>query len=251
MESASQGPGIGERLRAARERAGLSREALAVQSDLSWSAIAQVESGRRRNLRPQTLSALAEALGVTIDYLVHGRPAEQVMLDHRALIYDTDDQLVETAVPFLAEGIARSEAVLVVVTEPNAALLRRGLGPDAEGVEFVKAHDWYVEPGPVLRAYQAHVGEKLDAGAPWVRVVGELVWGGKTASDFRLWTRYESLFNMLFAGSPVSVICLYDTRTLAPEIVDQARLTHPRTIGPDGVEADPVYADPAGFVLEP
>ena len=54
------------------ERLGWTREALAFHSGLSWSAIAQVESGRRTNLRPSTLAALSRPLGVSIDYLVDG-----------------------------------------------------------------------------------------------------------------------------------------------------------------------------------
>ena len=112
----SEPTGIGTRLRAARERLGWSREALAVHSELSWSAIAQVESGRRRNLRPRTLSALAGALGVSIDYLVNGAPSSPAMLEHRVLVYETDQEFVETVGPFLSEGIERSEALLAVTT---------------------------------------------------------------------------------------------------------------------------------------
>ena len=55
---------LGESLKAARARAGWSREALAYHSGVSWSAIAQIESGRRNDVRLSSLSALAEALGV-------------------------------------------------------------------------------------------------------------------------------------------------------------------------------------------
>jgi transcriptional regulator with XRE-family HTH domain len=244
------GSELGRRLRAARERRGMSREVLAVRSKLSWSAIAQVESGRRRNLRPGTLVALTEALGVTLDYLVHGVTESPAMLEHHALIYETEDELVEIAVPFLTEGIERSEAVLVVVTKPNLALLRRHLGPDAERVEFVEAQGWYGEPGTVLRGYRDFVSEKIEAGAPWVRILGELVWEGKSPAEVSLWTRYESFFNVHLAASPVSVVCLYDTTSVPPEVAEQVRLTHPRTIGRDGIEANSGYADPARFVLE-
>src|SRR4051812_43245566 len=89
--SAAENSTIGTRVRAARERLGWRREELAFRSGVSWSAIAQVESGRRRNMRPGTLSALGEALGVTTDYLVRGGPASPAMFQHRALLYDTDE----------------------------------------------------------------------------------------------------------------------------------------------------------------
>src|SRR3954462_14947268 len=102
--------GIGARVRAARERLGWSREALAFHSEISWSGVAQVESGRRRNLRPATLTALAGALGVTVDYLLLGGPASPAMLEHRALPYRTGEELLNAARPFLATGVERSEA---------------------------------------------------------------------------------------------------------------------------------------------
>src|ERR1700753_169051 len=105
---------IGTRVKAARQRLGWNRETLAFHSGISWSAIAQVETGRRQNLRPSTLQALAGALGVTIDYLVAGGGRVVPMLAHRVLIYGTEPEFLETAAPFLAEGMERGEAVLSV-----------------------------------------------------------------------------------------------------------------------------------------
>ena len=67
--SVSIDPGQTQALRAARARAGWSRETLAHHSGVSWSAIAQIESGRRRDVRLSSLSALADALGVSVDEL--------------------------------------------------------------------------------------------------------------------------------------------------------------------------------------
>lgn len=242
--------GIGARLRAARERLGWTREELAARSGLSWSAIAQVESGRRRNLRPGTLSGLAGALGVTIDYLVHGAPVGTSMLEHRALLYETDDDLVDTIAPFLVEGVERSETVLAITTPRNIDLLRERLGADAQRVEFVEREGWYKAPGPTLRELEGFVKEKLAAGAPWVRVVGEPIRTGASNPETRLWTRYESLLNLVLAQAGATIICPYDTRSVHPEIARQALMTHPHTVGPGGVAVSPEYADPAGFVLE-
>jgi transcriptional regulator with XRE-family HTH domain len=240
---------MGPRLRAARVRRGWSREALAFHSGLSWSAIAQLESGRRRNARPQTLAALAEALGVTIDYLVHGSPPSSVMLEHRVLLYGTEAEFVETVGPFLDEGIERGEALLVVTTIPRIELLRKRLGADAVRVEFIDRESWYTDPAPALRDLAGWVKDKLDAGASWVRYVGDPDWTGHSETQSAVWTRYESLVNLVFANSPASLLCTYDTRTIAPEVSRHACLTHPHTIGADGVAVSADYADPGGFVL--
>ena len=119
--------GIGSRVRAARERLGWTREALAFHAGVSWSGIAQVESGRRTNLRPSTLGALSRALGVSIDYLV-GSALPPRMLEHSVFQYRADDEFQATIGSFLADGVERSEAVLAVTTAPNIELLREHLG---------------------------------------------------------------------------------------------------------------------------
>jgi transcriptional regulator with XRE-family HTH domain len=249
--SESGDSGIGTRVRAARERLGWSREALAFHSEISWSGVAQVESGRRRNLRPGTLTALAGALGVTVDYLLRGGPPSPAMLEHRALLYGTDEELVNVAGPFLATGVERSEASLAVTSGANIELLSDHLGPDAGRVEFVEARTWYRSPATALQAYRDFSRAKLAAGAPWVRIVGEPVWAGRPDSEIRLWTRYESLVNLVFAAWPVTLLCPYDERSVEPEIARQARVTHPHTIGGAAGAGSPDYVDPTGFVLEP
>jgi transcriptional regulator with XRE-family HTH domain len=244
-------PGIGARVRAARERLGWNREALAFHSGLSGSAVAQVETGRRKNVRPQTLGALAGVLGVTIDYLVHGAPSSSVMLEHQVLLYGSDQEFVDTVVPFLSEGIERSEALLVVTANSRIALVREGLGADADRVEFVDRDGWYTDPKPALRDLAEFVKTKLEAGVPWVRYVGDPDWSGDSEMESGMWTRYESLVNLVFANSPTSLLCTYDTRSIAPAIAELACLTHPKSIGAEGVKTNPDYADPGSFVLGP
>jgi transcriptional regulator with XRE-family HTH domain len=251
MAGAPAATGMAARVRAARERRGWRREALAVRSGISWSGIAQIEAGRRTNVRPATLSALAAALGVSTDYLVHGGPASPAMLEHSALLYGSDEEFVGTAGPFLAEGVERSEAVLAVTTRSNIELLRAHLGPDAKHVEFAEAEAWYSTPAAALASYQAFANARLESGFPWLRAIGEPVWAGRSDSEIRLWTRYEALLNLVFAGWPATIRCPYDERSLQPEIARQARLTHPHTVERGGIVTSPDYADPSGFVLGP
>lgn len=242
---------IGPRVRAARERLGWTREALAFHSGLSWSAVAQVESGRRTNLRPSTLAALSRPLGVSIDYLVDGSQSPPTMLDHSVFHYDADDQFATTMGSFLAEGIERSEAMLAVTTLPNIELLREHLGNDARSVEFIDSSSFYSSPIATLEAYRAFTEARLKRGAAWVRVVGEPTWADRSDVEVGLWTRYESLFNLVFAASPMSVVCPYDERSVAPEILRQAHHTHPHVLGERGIPNSPDCSDPGLFALKP
>src|ERR1700731_3189308 len=129
---------LGASLRSARERVGWTREALAYHSGLSWAAIAQIESGRRQQVRVSSLVALASALGVSVDYLVGGDATiSPQLLGHRVLIYGSEDEYLESAIPFLLEGIARSEGVLCVPSTWRGNLLRDALGEDAHRVGFL------------------------------------------------------------------------------------------------------------------
>jgi transcriptional regulator with XRE-family HTH domain len=242
--------GIGARVRAARERLGWTREALAFHAEISWSAIAQVETGRRTNLRPSTLAALSRALGVSTDYLIDGGLSRPTMLKHSAFRYGTEEEFRTTAGPFLAEGIERSEATLAVTSAANIELLREYLGKEARRVEFVDESTWYTTPIAALQAYQAFGDAKLSAGAHWVRLIGQPSWAERSDAQIRLWTLYESLLNLVFSASPLTAVCAYDERSVAPEIVAQAHLTHPHTVGEAGTSENPHYTDPGRFALE-
>ena len=241
---------IGARLRAARERHGWTREELAVRSGLSWSAIAQVESGRRPNVRPHTLSALSEALGVTIDYLVKGTLAPTSMLEHSAYFYSDDDRYRATMGAFLAAGLERTEAVLAVTTAGNIGLLREYLGKSARKVKFVESTDWLTTPAAALESFRSYSDSKLRAGAPWVRILAEPIWATRSDSEVRLWTRFEALVNVLFGSSPVTFVCPYDERATAPEIVREAHLTHPDIVDEAGISASPGYRGHGRFALD-
>jgi transcriptional regulator with XRE-family HTH domain len=247
---AIDGGGIGPRVRSARKRLGWTREALAFHSGLSWSAIAQVETGRRTNPRPSTLTALSRALGVSIDYLVDSSRSRTRMLEHSVFPYRTDDQFQATIGSFLGEGIERSDAMLAVTTAPNIELLREHLGKDASKVQFIDSAAFLTTPIAALEAFMAFTETSLARGTDWVRIVGEPRWLERSDAEVRLWTRFESLFNLVFGASPMTVSCPYDERTLASEILRQAQLTHPHTLGDQGISPSPDYADPGRFALE-
>jgi transcriptional regulator with XRE-family HTH domain len=241
---------IGRRLRAARDRAGLSREALAYHSGVSWSAIAQVEGGRRTNLRPRTLAALARSLGVTIDYLVTGSVRTPAEVDHRALLYESDAEFLEHAISFLAEAAEREEAVLAVTSKARIRRLRAGLGALADRVEFADRVAWYRTPGRAFDSYRRFTDDAVASGASWVRILGEPVWRGRSDAQVRLWARYESLINLAFSARPVTLLCPYDVSQLDPAVIEYARATHPRTVERDSLTPSRVFSDPGLFVLD-
>jgi transcriptional regulator with XRE-family HTH domain len=252
MPNAGHDIGIGSRVRAARHRHGWSREALAFHAGISWSAISQLEAGRRRNLRPGTLAALAGALGVTVDYLVSGSAPRAPMLEHRVLLYESDADLMGAAVPFLSEAVDRSEAALAVTTAAHCELLRQQLGGAAGDVEFADQSTWCSTPGGALGRLRAFVEGHLEAGVHWIRILVEPVMAGRPDVELPLWPRYESMLNLVFRSAPLTVLCAHETAALDADILEQVLVAHPHTLSEAGeLIASDDYLDPVEFVLAP
>jgi transcriptional regulator with XRE-family HTH domain len=242
---------IGASLRAARARLGWSRETLAHHSGVSWSAIAQIESGRRKDVRSSTLSALAEALGVSVDYLIGSATATAPkLLEHRLLTYGSDEEYLAAAIPFLAEGMERSERLLAVATEDQIDLLRDSLADGADGVEFADSTEWYRSPDTAMGSYRSFVDQKLEEGASWIRIVAEIAPSSRSDAAFSAWTRYESFVNVAFASAPTSFLCSYDDRWWPETVVADARRTHPELAQGADSTANPEYRGPEGFLID-
>lgn len=241
---------LGISVKSARERLGWSRETLAHHSGLSWSAITQIESGRRQEVRVSSLVALASALGVSVDYLVGGpATASPPLLDHRVLTYGSDDEYLAACVPFLAEGVERDDCVVAVTDKARVDLLRSGLGSGASRVEFLDAADWYRSLRSAASGYREFLKERFEQGAPWIRIMGEPVWAGWGKEEIVEWFRYEAVINLAFASSPATIVCTYDKRSVPESVLEDAHRTHPQVAGVGDVTASSTYREPADFLL--
>lgn len=237
-------------MKAARERLGWSRETLAHHSGVSWSAIAQIESGRRKDVRSSTLSALAQALGVSVDYLIGSATATAPrLLEHRFLTYGSDEEYLAAAVPFLADGAERSDPLLVVTTLDQSQLIRDSLGDRAETVEFADSAEWYRSPATAMQGYLTFVNEQLDAGAAWMRVVAEIAPESRSAAEIPAWARYESFVNIAFASAPATVVCTYDDRSWPEDVIADARRTHPVVVDGARATVNDDYRGPEDFLI--
>lgn len=244
-------PLIGPAVRASRQRRGWSRETLAHHAGISWSAIAQIESGRRTDIRLSSLFAIARALGVSVDHLIGPAAMNPPrMLDHQALIYGTDAELVTPMTPFVTTGLERGEAVLVVTTPARIGLLQDALGTAASQVTFASSRDWYTTPTEALRRHRRFIDDHLRSGAAWIRIVAEPVWDGRSAAEIGAWARYEAMVNLSFVSLPATIVCPYDAATLPAAIVRDAECTHPQLHGREGPVACSRYEDPERLLLE-
>ena len=161
---------------------------------------------------------------MSIDYLAGSTAAlSPHLFEHRLLAYGSDDEYVESAVPYLTEGLEQSHAALVVAAPPQIALLRDALDDRSDDVEFADSADWYSSLAGALNRYREYVKQKLEAGAAWIRVVGDPVWAGRSDAEVAAWFRYESLVNLAFAAAPATIVCAYDTTSFSDEVIAVAR----------------------------
>jgi anti-sigma regulatory factor (Ser/Thr protein kinase) len=168
-------------------------------------------------------------------------------LIHQALLYETSDQFLSSAVPFVSEGLHRGDTVIAVTTDANAELLRQNLNGSSDTVTFIEASRWYDAPGRTLAAYHQHA-QSLHQET--LRVIGEPIWTGLDPLETSEWGRYESIVNVSLATAPARIMCGYDRRSLPAAVLDDALRTHPELAV--GVESRPsvTYADPAAYYAE-
>lgn len=168
---------------------------------------------------------------------------------HEALLYESDQHLLDVVVPFLEDGRRQGEALLVDVEPRTEALLREALAR-TDDVLFVEQDHRYGTPAAAIRGYLARFEQLLAGGASQIRAVGQIP-DAAVATGWRAWGRYEAVVNHAYARVPVWGMCLYDARSTPADALGEVRCTHPRltTSGAAHVpNAD--YQEPARWLAE-
>jgi anti-sigma regulatory factor (Ser/Thr protein kinase) len=151
-----------------------------------------------------------------------------VTFRHEALLYAGEDELVARLEPFVREGLAAGEAVIVAVSDRKIRRLREMLGPAAAGVTFADMDDVGANPGRIIHAWHEFAEPHLRADRP-VRGVGEPISVGRSADELVECQRHEELLNVAFGPGPGwTLVCPYDTAALAPAVIAECRCSHPR-----------------------
>lgn len=143
---------------------------------------------------------------------------------HPALLYRTDAEYLDLLVPFISDGLAAGDPVAVIVPGPRLRQLDAALGVSAERVHRIDMTVAGRNPGriipSVLHFADTHPGRH-------VRIVGEPVWPGRSATEYPACAQHEALVNTSFAGRDITIACPYDAAGLDPGTIADARATHP------------------------
>ena len=163
-------------------------------------------------------------------------------LRHNAIVYESDDEYLACAVPFLRDGLQAGEAAIVAHTKPGIAIMREALGPDAERVAFVDVSWAYTRPARTLAAYHEVYAEQLRR-SPRLRAVADVQFG-PDPREWDLWTGYEAIFNRSFAHLPAWVLCSYNANGTPDPIIEGVWRTHREVVDRDSWTTSELYEDP-------
>jgi anti-sigma regulatory factor (Ser/Thr protein kinase) len=174
----------------------------------------------------------------------HGAPSH----GHGAAVVGSRRELLETALPFLEEGLRAGDLVALTCPPETVELLSRELGEKARAVESDPRMSLLGARAPdALTMCRRFLERATASGSGRLRVLSQVDFGSDPA-DWREGQRFESVYNRLMGDAPVSAICLYDQRRLAPEVVASAAATHPVLVSGGTWQHNPAFQDPRVYV---
>jgi anti-sigma regulatory factor (Ser/Thr protein kinase) len=165
---------------------------------------------------------------------------------HEGGFYRSDSEFAALIVPFVEEGVAAGEPVIIGYDDRKAGLLQSWL-TNPSAVEFIGDQSLYATPARAIATYRRLFERHLAAGAAQIRIAGDVPHPGN-GGRFEGWDRYESAVNTVWQDFPVWGRCLYDTTTAPKAVLEVVERTHPRIISPSGERrASRHYQDTVAF----
>lgn len=174
-------------------------------------------------------------------FAIDPMPSREKQFEHPALFYTGLDDYLAGTLPFIHEGLGADEPVAVAVPGSRLEPLRAELGSAADQVRFLDMSEAGRNPGRILPGVLlAFADEHPDAAR--VRIIGEPIWAGRSATEYPACVQHEALINLAFAGRPATILCPYDAEGLPPEVLADAEATHPIVLDGGAPRASTSYA---------
>ena len=187
-------------------------------------------AGRRagRRLRPVGASRLGAAdPAATVTALPDRAARPHRTYRHECWLYHGDTEFQGMVLPFIADGLARDQPVMVAVPEPRLHAVRDALGGDAEKVVWADMADLGANPARIIPAWQEFT-EKYRGDRRPIRGIGQPIWAGRGPAEIVESQFHEALLNLAVPpDTPLWLLCPYDTTTLPDRVVDEALRSHP------------------------
>jgi len=160
---------------------------------------------------------------------------------HEAFLYHGTVEFLAGTVPFITDGLAAGQPVMVAVAEPRLELIRVALGADASRVRLVDMAVLGGNPARILPAWRAFVDDCAQNSMP-SRGIGEPIWAGRGPAELVECQLHESLLNVAVdPRTPLWLRCPYDVDALSAAVIEEAHHSHPMLVEGDRLTASTVY----------
>ncbi len=170
----------------------------------------------------------------------------RIGLVHEALFYRDEQDYARGIARFLRDGFELAEPALVAVPGSHVDVLRSAMGADAERVRFVDMAEAGRNPGRIIPTVLYAFTQEHPVGR--VRIVGEPIWPGRSAAEYRAGLQHEALINIALADREATILCPYDRQGLDAVALADARKTHPVLVEGELREISADYGDPRAVV---
>jgi MEDS: MEthanogen/methylotroph, DcmR Sensory domain len=168
-------------------------------------------------------------------------PRAQQSYRHEAFMWRDPDDYASVLGPFVQDGLAAGEAVMVAVVRRHADWLRESLGTQARKVKFVDMAKLGGNPARIIPAWQKFVDQHSGLGRP-VRGIGEPIWAGRRPEEILECQMHEALLNVAVDPKiPLWLICPYDLEGLDPSVISEAHRSHPAVMDGDRYHGNSQY----------
>jgi len=167
---------------------------------------------------------------------------------HEALLYESDDELLGLAIPFVQDVIRDGEPILALLDDQLRDLIHQAV-PTASSSPLWTSAPWEGRPARALKS----LGERLTllAGRTTARVrVIRTTPPHILGRTWPAWARYEAAVNTV-CGDSVWKLCAYDLRTTPDAVLHDVTRTHPSVISAGERRVQDRYLPPAQFLAEP
>jgi anti-sigma regulatory factor (Ser/Thr protein kinase) len=146
---------------------------------------------------------------------------------HEAFLYSSDGEFLDGVTQFIREGVARDDALLVIVDAPKIDRLRNKLDGSAASVDFADMREVGRNPALIIQAWQDFVSEHARTGRA-LRGVGEPISRARSEAELTECHIHEALLNAAFEAEPdLWLLCPYDTARLDDSDVAFGVSNHP------------------------
>jgi anti-sigma regulatory factor (Ser/Thr protein kinase) len=151
---------------------------------------------------------------------------------HELVLHDGPRELVDAMVPFVRDGAAAGERV-VVVGEPDFIDALLSAAPDLAQVHTLSQPGRARYPGRDLTQFrEALVTLTAGNGDEAFRVVNQMP--VMTAYQWQEWRRYEAAVNVVLADHPVWGACAYDRQLTPSAVLDDLEASHSHLLTSEG-----------------